>query len=311
VRSAVGTTAVGLLVAGLFAAPASAETKQGFALDGARVPAAEIIDGGPGRDGIKSVDSPGFAARDAVDWVAGPNPVLGVALGEEAHAYPVHVMDYHQIVNDEIGGTPVVVSYDPLAGVPRAFDARVGGKRLRFGVSGLLYNHNFLLYDRETESLWLQFTGEAISGPLAGRKLAALRIRQERYATWLSRHPKTRVLERPFPKQIDYRYTPFKAYIVQDTTLFPVKAKDTRFHAKEMVCGVVVDGKPRAYLGSLLTAAGGEIDDEVAGRKLHIAYDSEEAVFMWDVPDDVEVVEAYWLAWKAFHPDTSVWNDPS
>jgi hypothetical protein len=292
----------------VLATAAEAETKQGFALDGARVPAAEIIDGGPGRDGIKSVDSPGFAARDAVDWVAGPNPVLGVAVGEEAHAYPVHVMDYHQIVNDEIVGTPLVVSYDPLAGVPRAFDARVDGRRLRFGVSGLLYNHNFLLYDRETESLWLQFTGEAISGPLAGKRLAPLRIRQERYSTWLSRHPNTRVLERPFPKQIDYRYTPFKAYIVQDAALFPVKAKDPRFHAKEMVCGVVVDGKPRAYLGSLLTAAGGEIDDEVAGRKLHVAYDTEEAVFMWDVPDDVEVVEAYWLAWKAFHPDTSVWE---
>jgi hypothetical protein len=194
--------------------------------------------------------------------------------------------------------------------VPRAFEARVDGKRLRFGVSGLLYNHNFLLYDRETGSLWVQFTGEAISGPLAGRKLAPLRIRQERYATWLSRHPGTRVLERPYPKQIDYRYTPFKAYVIQDGALFPVKAKDERFHAKEVVCGVVVDGKPRAYLGSLLTAAGGEVDDEVAGRKLHIAYDTEEAVFMWDVPDDVEVVEAYWLAWKAFHPDTSIWNEP-
>lgn len=300
-----------MFVAGLLAAAADVESKNGFALDGARVPAAEIVDGGPGRDGIKSIDAPAFADREGVDWVAGPNPVLGVAVGEEARAYPVHVMDYHQIVNDEVGGTPVLVSYDPLAGVPRAFDARVDGKRLRFGVSGLLYNHNFLLYDRETESLWLQFTGEAISGPLAGRKLAPLRVRQERYSTWLSRHPKTRVLERPFPKQIDYRYTPFKAYIVQNSTLFPVKARDERFHAKEMVCGVVVDGKPRAYLGSLLTTAGGEIDDEVAGRKLHIAYDSEEAVFMWDVPEDIEVVEAYWLAWKAFHPDTSVWEPPA
>jgi hypothetical protein len=298
------------LLALLVAAPSFAESKNGFALDGARVPAAEIVDGGPGRDGIKSVDRPAFATSDAVDWVAPANPVLGVALGGEARAYPVHVMDYHQIVNDEIGGRPVAVTYDPLAGVPRAFDARVEGKRLRFGVSGLLHNHNFLLYDRETESLWLQFTGEALSGPLAGKRLAPLAIRQERYATWRSRHPKTRVLERPFPKQIDYRYTPFKAYIVQDSTLFPVKARDGRFHAKEMVCGVVVDGKPRAYLGSLLTAAGGEIDDTVAGKKLHIAYDTEEAVFMWDVPEDVEVVEAYWLAWKAFHPDTSVWNDP-
>jgi hypothetical protein len=279
-------------------------------LDGARVPPGEIIDGGPGRDGIKSVDEPRFVAPDAATWVAPPNPVLGVALGGEAHAYPVHVMDYHQVVNDAFDGKGVVVTYDPLAGAPRAFDARVDGRTLHFGVSGLLWNHNVLLYDRETSSLWLQFTGEALAGPLAGKRLAPLRIRQERWSTWRSRQPDTRVLERPFPKHIDYRYTPFKAYIIQDSTLFPVKAKDARFHAKEVVCGVVVDGKARAYLGSRVTAAGGEVVDDVAGRKVQIAYDTEEAVFMWEVPDGVEVAEAYWLAWKAFHPDTSVWSPP-
>jgi hypothetical protein len=240
--------------------------------------------------------------------VAPQNPVLGVSVGETARVYPVHIMDYHQVVNDELGGTPVLVTYDPLAGVPRAFDARVDGRRLEFGVSGLLYNHNFLLYDRETESLWLQFTGEALAGPLAGKRLQPLPIRQERLSTWLSRHPTARVLERPFPKRIDYRYTPFKAYIIEDKTLFPVKAKDTSYHAKEMVCGVVVDGEARAYLGSLVTAAGGEIEDEVGGKKIHVAYDADEAVFMWDAPEGVDVVEAYWLAWKAFHPGTSVWS---
>jgi hypothetical protein len=272
------------------------------------VPAADIVSGGPGRDGIKSIDAPGFVAVEEASWVAPQNPVLGVSVGETAHVYPVHIMDYHQVVNDEIGSTPVLVTYDPLAGVPRAFDARIDGRRLQFGVSGLLHNHNFLLYDRETESLWLQFTGEAIAGPLAGKRLEPLLIRQERLSTWLSRHPTARVLERPFPERIDYRFTPFKAYIIDDKTLFPVKAKDTTYHAKEMVCGVVVNGEARAYLGSLVTAAGGETEDEVGGKKIHVAYDVEEAVFMWDVPDGVEVVEAYWLAWKAFHPDTSVWS---
>ncbi len=286
-------------------------SKNGFSLAAARVPAAEIVEGGPKRDGIKSVDTPGFAAPEEASWVAPQNPVLGVAIGEAAHAYPVHVMDYHQVVNDELGGKPVVVTYDPLAGVPRAFEARVDDRSLRFGVSGLIYNHNFLLYDRETESLWLQFTGEAIAGPLAGKRLTPVRIRQERFSTWLSRHPRTGVLERPFPKRIDYRFTPFKAYIVEDKALFPVKARDTRYHAKEMVLGVVVDGRSYAYLGSRVTAAGGEVEEEIGGRKIHVAYDTEEAVFMWDVPEDVEAIEAYWLAWKAFHPDTRVWGDGS
>jgi hypothetical protein len=295
-------------VAFLWSVAAGAESKNGFSLDGGRVPADEIVAGGPKRDGIKSIDEPGFALPAAASWVAPQNPVLGVSVGDAAHAYPVHILDYHQIVNDTLGDMPVLVTYDPLAGVPRAFDARVDGRRLEFGVSGLLHNHNFLLYDRETESLWLQFTGEALAGPLAGKRLTPLPIRQERFSTWLSRHPGTRVLERPFPERIDYRYTPFKAYIIDDKTLFPVKAQDRSYHAKEMVCGVVVNGEARAYLGSLVTAAGGEIEDEIAGRKIHIAYDPDEAVFMWDVPEDVEVVESYWLAWKAFHPDTSVWS---
>jgi hypothetical protein len=193
----------------------------GFDLDRTLLPREEIRAGGPSRDGIESVDEPEFVSVEEARWVAERNPVLGIAVGEEAHVYPVHLIEPHQIVNDEVGGVTVVVTYDPLVAVPRAYRREVEGRILTFGVSGLVYNSNFLLYDRETESVWLQFTGEAIAGPMAGKKLDRIPIRQELLGTWLSRHPLSRVLSRPRPTKIDYRYSRYTRYMIQDNIIFP------------------------------------------------------------------------------------------
>ena len=300
--------AIGLLAT----PPATAvdDLLNGFDLGGALLPREEILAGGPSRDGIESVDEPEFVAVEEARWVAVRNPVLGVVVGEEAHVYPVHLIEPHQIVNDEVGGVTVVVTYDPLVAVPRAYRRDVDGRTLTFGVSGLVYNSNFLLYDRETESLWLQFTGEAIAGPAAGKKLARVPIRQELLGTWLSRHPLSRVMSRSRPQRIDYRYSRYTRYVTQDKIIFPVKARDERFHAKELVLGVVVGGRPRAYLGSLVTNAGGQVEDEFGGKKIEFSYSTDDGIFSYEVADGVEVTEAYWFAWKAFHPDTEVWNEP-
>jgi hypothetical protein len=282
----------------------------GFAITHPLVDPADIVAGGPQRDGIHSVDKPTFVPSEEATWVDDGTPVLGVVVKGDARAYPVHLMDYHQIVNDVVGGVPVVVTWDPLTGAPLAFERTVDGRVLEFGVSGLLYNSGFLMYDRATESLWSQFLGKAISGPLSGKTLRRGRIRQEDMTSWRTRVTRTKVLERPLPHAIDYRFSPFEKYIVADGASFPVKASDPRFHAKELVVGVVADGKARAYLGSILTREGGWVEDTFRGRKIQIDYSTELAVFRWEAPDDVEVTEAYWFAWKAFHPDTEVWKDP-
>jgi len=303
---------LGLAIGLLAARPATAAERSlnGFDLQGARVPREEIRGGGPPRDGIQSVDTPEFVSVEDARWVVERNPVLGVAVGEEARVYPVHLIEPHQIVNDEVGGVSVAVTYDPLAAVPRAYRRDVEGRKLTFGVSGLIHNSNFLLYDRETESLWLQFTGEAIAGPLAGKKLERIPIRQELLGTWLSRHPRSRVLSRPLPNKVNYRYSRYERYMVEDKIVFPVKARDDRFHAKELVLGVVVGARARAYLGSLVTKAGGQVEDEIEGRSIELVYSTEVGIYGYQVAEGVDVTEAYWFAWKAFHPDTEVWNDP-
>ncbi len=298
----------------LFAAgPGFAEPKpatNGFDLSAASVPKEEILGGGPKRDGIVAVDEPAFALPSEAPWVKAENPVLAVTVGDATHVYPVHLMEYHQIVNDRIGETPVVVTYDPLAGVPRAFRAVVAGGATRFGVSGLIHNHGFLLYDRKSGSLWQQFTGRSLSGPQVGKTLDALRIRQETLGGILARHPRARILKPPFPDRHDYSMSPFLRYWDLDKALFPIAAEDRRFHFKDLVLGVIAGDTQRAYLGSLATAAGGRVEDEIAGHRIRIAYDSDSGTFSYEAPEAVEVIEAYWLAWKAFVPDTEVWTPP-
>ncbi len=294
----------------LAAAREVAPATNGFDLTGSRVPAAEILGGGPPRDGIKAIDSPRFVSSAEARWVKAPNPVLAVRVGEITHIYPVHLMEYHQVVNDRFEDEPVVVTYDPLAGVPRAFRARLGGETLTFGVSGLIYNHNFLLYDRQHEGLWPQFSGVAITGPASGQALSPLRIRQETLGSVLARHPRARVLAKPEGSKIDYAVSPFERYWQTDGAIFPTKAEDRRFHLKEMVLGLRKGDRARAYLGSFVTEAGGEAEDEFAGHRIRLRFDVESSTFQWEVPDDIEVIEAYWLAWKAWVPDTEVWHDP-
>ena len=310
--AALSATALGLAAAGgetgAAAGDAASQTLNGFRLVPLVVPARLVRAGGPRRDQIKAVDDPQFVSPEQATWVVGDTPVLGVELDGQARAYPVHLMERHQIVNDVLAGVPIAVSYDPLAGTPRAFRRSVGDKTLHFGVSGLVYNACSLMYDRETESLWSQFTGQAISGALAGTRLERIPVRQEPRDLWLGRAPSSTVLVRPDPKGIDYRYSPYTGYWLQEEIPFPVAVKDPRFHAKELVLGVAKSGKTRAYLGSLLTAAGGRVTDEFQGRTVRILYDSEGAFMQWEAPKDVEVTEAYWFAWKAFHPDTEIWS---
>lgn len=301
-----------LLQAGALASPAlaaDAPQKGGFSLTKLEVDAAQIVEGGPGKDGIRSVDAPGFAELPEATWVGRDTEVLGLRVGDESRAYPVRMLEYHQLVNDTFGDLPVLISYDPLSGSPFAYSRRVDGKTLRFGVSGLLYNHNFLMFDRETNSLWSQFLGRAIAGPLAGKRLERLPLRQETAGSWVARVGETRVLKHPDPERIHYVISPYSTYWVQDRLIFPVAARDERFHPKELVLGVVVGKTARAYLGSILTREGGEVDERIEGKRVQIRYVTETGTFDWEVDSGVEVSEAYWLAWKAFHPDTEIWRD--
>jgi hypothetical protein len=157
----------------------------------------EILSGGPPRDGIPSVDEPTFiSSKEASDWLADNEPVIVIDLNDIARAYPLQILTWHEIVNDQIGETPIIVTFCPLCNSALVFDRRVGEQTFEFGTSGLLRNSDLIMYDRTTESLWQQFTGEGIVGEMTGQQLTFLPSSLVSFADFRAAFPDGQVLSR-------------------------------------------------------------------------------------------------------------------
>ncbi|MDP9458067.1 MAG: DUF3179 domain-containing protein, partial [Actinomycetota bacterium] len=125
----------------------------------------EILSGGPPKDGIPAIDEPRFVGvEEAGEWLEPEEPVILLQVGDEARAYPIQVITWHEIVNDRVNGTPVVVTFCPLCNTAIAYQSTLDGRELTFGTTGRLRFSNLIMYDRQTESWWQQATGDAIAG---------------------------------------------------------------------------------------------------------------------------------------------------
>ncbi len=154
------------------------------------VPLDEIFSGGVPRDGIPPIYEPRFASIDDVQRLyQGTEPMIQVAIDGKARAYPLGILMTHEIVNDELAGKPIAVTYCPLCNSAVVFDRNVDGQVLTFGVSGKLRNSDLVMYDHETESWWQQFTGKAIVGARSGALMRALPARLESLARFRARAP--------------------------------------------------------------------------------------------------------------------------
>ncbi len=295
----------------LISAGAFSGDDNGFDLSSALVLADEIHIGGPSRDGIPALDHPKFVAASKARFLDGKDGVLGLVRNGEAKAYPIGIMNWHEIVNDEVGGQPVAVTYCPLCGTGVAFASKVGGRSLSFGVSGLLYNSDVLLYDRETESLWSQLLNKAVTGPMKGRKLKALPLTHTTWRAWRRAHPDTLVLSTDTGHRRDYDRDPYAAYEKERGLYFPVSAKSARYHPKERVLGVEIGGRFNAYPFAELSRTGKrEIRDELGGTELRVEFDwaNESARVLDASGNQLPAVTSFWFAWYAFHPDTEVFT---
>ena len=172
----------------------------------------EIMSGGPPKDGIPSIDQPIFQPVAETRDLAANDPVIGVEIAGDARAYPLRVLIWHEIVNDTVGGVPVTVTYCPLCNAAITFDRRVNGRVLDFGTTGKLRNSDLVMYDRQTESWWQQFTGEAIVGEMTGTVLQLVPARLESFADFKSRHPGGKVLIPNNPAARNYGSNPYAGY---------------------------------------------------------------------------------------------------
>ena len=190
--------------------------------DTASIELSEIMSGGPSKDGIPSIDDPQFVPVAEASNLSPTEPVIGLTVNGETRAYPLRVLTWHEIVNDEIGGVPVAVTYCPLCNSAIVFDRRVNGIATEFGTTGNLRNSDMVMYDRNTESWWQQFLGEAIVGELTGTQLKMLPARLESWERFAARHPDGMVLVPNNPNLRSYGMNPYAGYDSRGSPYFGV-----------------------------------------------------------------------------------------
>ena len=291
----------------------SAATKNGFDLTNSLIPEDQILQGGPPRDGIPSIDKPTFVTAAGANFLKPKDRIIGVNINGESRAYPISILNWHEIVNDTIQGNPISVTYCPLCGTGIVYEGKVNGRSIKLGVSGLLYNSDVLLYDRETETLWSQILSKGVNGPLSGQKLTMVSSSQTSWGKWLKQHPNTKVLSTDTGFGRDYTRSPYGDYDQNTATYFPVNAKSRKYHPKERVMGITINGKHKAYPFVELAKLGTtQLKDQFEGQPLTVEIDvpNRDGKIMGADGKPLELVNGFWFAWYAFHPDTAVFEAP-
>ncbi len=288
----------------------AAQPRNGFNVEGALIPTGEILHGGPARDGIPSLDRPVFVPAAAASFLHEDDRVLGVDLEGVQRAYPIRILNYHEIVNDSVADTPLVITYCPLCGSGMAFLSTFANKTLEFGVSGLLYNSDVLLYDRDSQSLWSQLLGKAVTGKMKGTRLTQVPLSNTSWREWRSRHPGTEVLSTDTGFRANYQANPYPNYSKSGRLYFPVANEDRRYARKAMVMGVEIDGQFKAYPFEELKNGPEKLTDRFHNRILEIQFDgrNQTAKILDREGNEIPTVTAFWFAWYAFHPDTEVYT---
>lgn len=218
-----------------------------------RIRLEEIVFGGVRVEGIPALDRPAHVPAAKAAWLIDSERVFGAVAGGEARAYPLRILDWHEMLNDVVGGEPVTLSYCTLcrSGVLYATRDREGGEAWTFGTSGLLYRSNKLMIDRGTGSLWNNLTGEPVVGPLAGgsARLPVLPLVVTTWKEWRTRHPETTVLalDAEAARRWGYDYRPGAADRQRAGVSFPVWRKSGALDPKDEIYAVRLEGRAKAY----------------------------------------------------------------
>ena len=283
----------------------------GFKIVDPLIPADQIKSGGPPRDGIPSIDKPKFVPVSGADFMSMSDKVMGVNYNGEIRAYPVKILNWHEIVNDRFGNKSVVITYCPLCGSGVVFEAKINGENLRFGVSGLLYNSDVLLYDRKTGSLWSQLKESAVNGPMKGTKLKKIPAVYMTWEDWIDNYPDSWVLSVDTGFGRNYERNPYFGYESSPGIWFDVEHTSDKLFSKEPVYGIVLDNSAKAYpLSYLNKEERGFFSDTFKGRSIQIKRVAKDSYIFSDEKGSViPAVQAFWFAWYTFYPDTDIYGE--
>lgn len=295
-------------------------------------------DGGPGKDGIPSIDDPVFVEPDEAAFADDDMVVMGIAGDDDVKAYTRRIFVRHEIVNDVIDGDPCAVTYCPLTGTALGFERG----DTEFGVSGMLINNNLVMYDRETDRWWPQIPAVSIPGPWSdldgGSTLREFEIVRTTWGNWREEYPETVILsEGDTGYARDYDRDPYgeRGYYSSDGTIFSNIHTDDRYHAKRWVYGIRSEAGATAFLRDTVHDAG--VVHGRVGETPHVAvYDPTlDTAYIYENPDDETFsyddgrivdadgddhhpralpleraisFDAFWFAWAAYYPETTVYE---
>ena len=303
----------------------------------------EITWGGVVKDGIPALTNPDLIAAARATYLTGEDLVFGVAINGDVRAYPLRILDWHEMFNDVIGGVPVSLAYCTLCGSGILFETTIpgGNEAFVFGSSGFLYRSNKLMYDTATNSLWNQFTGRPVVGALSGSgiELKTRPVVITRWADWRERHPATKVLSLDTGHRRDYRPgQPYGDYFASPDLMFPTNVDQSKLKQKDFVFALRSSGTEKAWPlarfqgGAVINDRAGIVDlvliGDAAARTVR-AYRSEGLVFektqkshevlagseLWQVKEEALIGPggralarmpghiAYWFAWSGYFGD--------
>ncbi len=213
-------------------------------------------------DAIPPLNNPDYETVDEALWMHEDDVVIGYASGEEAWAFPIRIMNFHEMVNDTLGGEPVAVSYCPLCFCAAVYHRELEGRLLEFGNTNALFESDFVMLDYQTGSYWWQAKGEAIVGELAGKQLTLLPSITTTWSQWVELYPQTLVLSRRTGFVRNYNQDPFEsfpAFLDRGNFAFPIwkAGQDDRFPPSTLMLTFAIenqlfalnveDGEPAAY----------------------------------------------------------------
>ena len=310
------------------------------------IPLDKIKSGGPPKDGIPSIDFPKFAKISDSQFVSDSAIVIGLEINGDAKAYPLFILVWHEIVNDDVGGVPVAVTYCPLCYTNQVFERIIKGNEVEFGTSGKLYQSNLLMYDRWTDSYWSQGLGMAVTGELSGIKLKTIPFDVISWGDWKKLHPDTLVLTTDTGHLRSYATDPYGDYYTDPRIIFPVDNMDDRLHPKEVILGYHANGIYKAYaqndveIHNIINDAVGNTsvmlvslfphntrgyDRTLNGEVLEFEYVDEKIIdtktkSVWNYDglaisgslegsqlSRLSLEPGFWFSWVAFYPNTEVW----
>jgi len=260
------------------------------------IPTSSVFDGGPGKDGIPSIDNPIFETINDVTYMDDSDLVLAIKSGNEIKAYTHPVMDWHEIVNDEIGGTKFALTYCPLTGTGIGWNRVINGSETTFGVSGKLYNTNLMPFDRMTESYWSQMRLDCVNGDLINEEAQNIMFFETSWKTWKTLYPDAPIISTSTGFNRTYGQYPYGDYITNNNFLiFPVEHENDALPQKERVLSILSSSSTKVFtFDSFSQSKINMVTDSIEGQNIMVVGSKEDnymTAFINETDHTFEIIE--------------------